>query len=76
MRLIKVIIAVVLAGAVSGNAAESNNLAAYYGFKEMEIIKLNWGINCLRVADFNGDSRDDIAVVNNRKAKIEQENKC
>jgi len=50
---------------------EPNDISAYYGFDEIEIIKLNWGIKCLRIADFNGDSRDDIAVVNNRKAKIE-----
>ncbi len=50
---------------------EPNELSAYYGFKEMEIIKLDWGIKCLRVADFNGDGRNDIAIVNDVKAKIE-----
>jgi len=51
--------------------ADTNDASAYYGFGEMEIIKLDWGIKCLRIADFNGDGRNDIAVVNNRKAKIE-----
>ncbi|MHC4424124.1 MAG: FG-GAP repeat domain-containing protein [Planctomycetota bacterium] len=51
--------------------ADPNNISAYYGFGEMEIIKLDWGIKCLRIADFDGDGRNDIAVVNNRKAKIE-----
>jgi hypothetical protein len=51
--------------------ADPNDISAYYGFDEMEIIKLNWGIKCLRIADFNGDGRNDIALVNNRKAKIE-----
>ncbi len=37
----------------------------------MEIIKLDWGIKDLKVADFNGDGRNDIAVVNNIKSKIE-----
>jgi hypothetical protein len=75
VRLIKKIIAVVVLGTIlSSTSAESvdlNNLAEYYGFKEIEIIKLDWGIKGLRVADFNGDGRDDIAVVNNRKARIE-----
>ena len=75
MRLIKTIIAVVISSMILSNTGaepvDPNNLAAYYGFGEMEIIKLDWGIRCLRVADFNGDGKNDIAVVNDRKAKIE-----
>jgi len=56
---------------VSAGQADFNDISAYYGFEEMEIIKLDWGIKDLRVADFNRDGRNDIAVVNNRKAKIE-----
>ncbi|MFC1738150.1 FG-GAP repeat domain-containing protein [Planctomycetota bacterium] len=50
---------------------EPNELSAYYGFEEMELIKLQDNLRCLRVADFNGDGRTDIAVANNREAKIE-----
>jgi len=53
------------------NGADFNDVSAYYGFEEIEIIKLDWGIKDLQVADFNGDGRNDIAAVNNRKAKIE-----
>ena len=50
---------------------DPNDLSVYYGFKAMEIIKLDRGISDLQVADFSGDGRGDIAIVNNRKAKIE-----
>ncbi|MCJ7728597.1 MAG: VCBS repeat-containing protein, partial [Sedimentisphaerales bacterium] len=74
VRITRVITAVFFAVAILSKTAgqtEPNEPAAYYGFGEMEIIKLNWGIHNLRVVDFNGDGRNDIAVVNNRKAKIE-----
>ena len=75
VQLNKVISAIVFTGiiaaSVNAQQANSNNLSQYYGFKEIEIIKSNWGIKDLRVADFNGDGRKDIAVVNNRKARIE-----
>ncbi len=51
--------------------ADINEISAYYGFGEMEIVKLDWGVQNLCIADFDGDSRNDIAVANNRKAKIE-----
>jgi hypothetical protein len=74
VRLIKAIITVVLISAILGNAAgqgDCNDISAYYGFKEMEVVKLDWGVANLRIADFNGDGRNDIAIANNRKAKIE-----
>ena len=37
---------------------EPNEPAAYYGFGEIEIVKLDWGIHNLRVVDFNGDGRN------------------
>jgi hypothetical protein len=54
-----------------GEQNDINDISAYYGFGEMEMIKLEWGIKDLRIADFNGDGRNDIAVANNIKAKIE-----
>ncbi|MHC4739772.1 MAG: FG-GAP repeat domain-containing protein [Planctomycetota bacterium] len=77
MRPIKIIIAVVLVTTIftdaiaQSNINDFNDLSAYYGFDEMEIIKLDWDIKNLRVADINGDGRNDIAIINNRKAKIE-----
>ncbi|MHC4265856.1 MAG: FG-GAP repeat domain-containing protein [Planctomycetota bacterium] len=51
--------------------AEPNELSAYYGFDTIEIIKLKNDIKGLRTADFNNDGRVDIAIANNREAKIE-----
>ena len=50
---------------------DPNDLTAYYGFTEMEVIKLDWQIKDLQIADLTGNGRNDIAIVNNRKAKIE-----
>ncbi|MDO8302419.1 MAG: VCBS repeat-containing protein [Sedimentisphaerales bacterium] len=47
------------------------DLWAYYGFGEMEMIKLGWDIKNLRTADFNRDGLMDIAVVNNTDSRIE-----
>ena len=49
----------------------SGDLSEYYGFDEMEIIKIEWGIKNLLISDLNGDGRNDIAVSNNLKSKIE-----
>ena len=50
---------------------EPNDLSSYYGFGEMEVIKSDWGIQNLQIADFDGDGRNDIAFVNNVKAEID-----
>lgn len=54
-----------------GQELNIEDLGGYYGFGEIEIVKLDWGILGLEVVDFDGDGRKDIAVVNNRKARIE-----
>jgi len=72
--LIKTIIAVVFVNAIFSNAAgqiDISDISEYYGFDEMEIIKLDQRINSLSITDLNGDGRNDIAIVNNIKAKIE-----
>ncbi len=75
VRLVKaVMIAVVVSAGVGGVYAGQKafgDLAEYYGFGEIEIVKLDWGIMGVQVADFNGDGRNDIAIVNNQKARIE-----
>jgi hypothetical protein len=58
-------------GTIDAEQAQVDILSEYYGFEEIEIIKLDWGIQDLSIADFNGDGRNDIVIVNNGKAKIE-----
>jgi hypothetical protein len=71
----KAIFSIVLMGMILVNSnaqqEDSDDISAYYGFGEIEIIKLDWGIQDMRIADFNGDGRKDIAVSNNRRARIE-----
>lgn len=75
MKLSTATLIIALAGAILTNVdarqADPIDISEYYGFEEIEIIKLDWGIKGLRIADFNRDGRNDIAVVNNRKARIE-----
>ncbi len=75
MQTFKVVITAVLIGVFLGNAdaeqAQVDSLSEYYGFEEIEIIKLDWGIKDLGIDDFNGDGRNDIVIVNNGKSKIE-----
>jgi len=52
-------------------AQQAENLAPYFGFDEARIIKVDEDCGPAAVADFNGDGRPDIAVVNNRKSRIE-----
>jgi hypothetical protein len=75
VRLNKALPTIVLAFSVVANVnaqnAGSGDISEYYGFVEMEMVKLDWGIKDLRIADFNSDGRNDIAIANNRKARIE-----
>ncbi len=40
-------------------------------FTTPEVLKLDWNTRCPRVADFNGDGRPDLAVLNLDRARIE-----
>ena len=47
------------------------DISAYYGFEEIEIIKLDPEVANLNIVDLNNDGLNDIVVANNRKSKIE-----
>src|SRR5262249_47735215 len=46
-------------------------LAEYFGFRPLEIYKLDARINNLLVRDLDGDKADDIIVVNNGRSRID-----
>ena len=46
-------------------------LGQYFGFGEMEILKLQWGTGLPIAVDINRDGLNDLIVVNNRKSRIE-----
>lgn len=52
-------------------SANYQQLSKNYGFAEMDIIKLDYGIHSLVIEDFNNDKLLDIAIVNNHKNVIE-----
>lgn len=55
----------------AAHAQPQADLARYYGFDPMRIIVVDDGCGPTVTGDFNGDGRPDIAVVNNRKSRIE-----
>jgi len=71
INLSAIVVFLIATPCINAALLDYNDISAYYGFGEMETIKLDWGVRNLRIKDFNGDSRNDIAIVNNRKAKIE-----
>lgn len=55
----------------STKASATQNIADHFGFKDIEILKLNWSLSRPVISDLNNDQLNDIIVVNNRQSKIE-----
>jgi hypothetical protein len=54
-----------------GAEKDEPRLAEYYGFKPLEIYKLDPRILSVQVRDLDGDKTDDIVVVNNARSRID-----
>ncbi|MBX3385440.1 MAG: VCBS repeat-containing protein [Phycisphaeraceae bacterium] len=52
-------------------AQTGEDLGRFFGFSEARIVVVDDGCGPTAVADFNGDGRPDLAIVNNRKSRIE-----
>jgi hypothetical protein len=63
------------ASSASGTSATSTaaptGLARYFGFGDMEILKLENGLGRPQIVDLNHDGLNDIVVINNAKSRIE-----
>lgn len=63
--------AAALLAAAAAFAQPAESLAPYFGFEEPRFVKVDEDCGPAVIADFNGDGRPDLAVVNNRKSRIE-----
>ncbi|MEC9373848.1 MAG: VCBS repeat-containing protein [Planctomycetota bacterium] len=59
------------AAAAPAAAQPSTSLARYFGFEDPRILVVDDAAGPVFTADFNGDGRIDLGVVNNRKSRIE-----
>ena len=57
--------------AVPALAADEQNLGRYFGFDEPRFVVVDQGLGPIATGDFNADGRLDLAIVNNRKSRIE-----
>ncbi len=62
-----------LAAAVpaTGDPAQQPSLADYFGFGELEIVKIDPDAGPMTVADIDGDGLEDLVVINNHSSRIE-----
>jgi FG-GAP-like repeat/FG-GAP repeat len=58
-------------GVASLAAADDRDLAAYFGFDGLEVIKIDNNAGPFIVVDVNGDGLNDLVVANNTKSRIE-----
>lgn len=52
-------------------AGEASDEAAPFGFASPEVLVTDWSSRALQVADVDGDDRNDLAAINNDRARIE-----
>jgi hypothetical protein len=72
-RMLRSRVGIVLGlAALSGGArADEPRLAEYFGFRPLEIYKLDPRIGNLLIKDLDGDKVEDVAIVNNGRSRID-----
>ncbi len=58
-------------GIAAAASAADRDLASYFGFDDLEVIKIDPNAGPFAVADVNADGLNDLIVVNNSKSRIE-----
>ncbi len=71
LALSGIFVIVVIGAAAPGGFAQDSNLAGYFGFDGLEIIKIGERAGPLTAADMDGDGLTDLVVVNNQDSRIE-----
>jgi hypothetical protein len=71
MRSIVATAAVLSSFAMTALGAPQADLADYFGFDDLEIVKVGRGAGPMITGDMDGDGRDDLLVVNNFTSRIE-----
>ncbi len=69
MRLLPLAVAALAAS--SAPAAPQDDLAGYFGFDPLEVIKIDPKAGPFIVADLNGDGLQDLVAVNNHKSRLD-----
>ncbi len=59
------------AGGAAAHGQQEAKLSSYFGFEPLRTIVVDRGCGPMIVADLNGDGKNDLAVVNNAKSRVE-----
>lgn len=67
----RVLISITLGFCTHAACAQSPQLDDFYGFEDLEILRIDPGAGPMTSTDLEGDGLNDLIVVNNRKNRIE-----
>lgn len=71
VRLSAALVLVVISGSLAAAENEKVDLSPYYGFKEVEVYKLEERSSNLRAADLDADGRTDLVLIDNSHSRLD-----
>ncbi len=66
-----VIVSAIILPALAAPALGQPRLSDYFGFGDLEVVKLDRGAGPITTADVNGDGLNDLIAINNFKSRVE-----